>query len=480
MAEHPPATTGHSRHLLAIWRWPLHWQILLGLLLGAGLGYAIGAWAVAQVADGATPVAASVEAARLATRNWPYLVLKLIGDIFLNGLKLIIVPLVTSSIILAVVGIGRSTAFARLGGKTLLYYAATSLIAILIGLTLVNLFAPGVGDAGLGILEGRDLSAFADAQAVVEGRAGGKDASDFLNVFRQMVPSNMIAAAADGQLLGLIVVSLFIGYFLAGMAGDPRHVIVHFTQGVYDVTLKITDLVLRLAPIGVLGLLAATFAEQYARLKPDARFSEFLGGIAAFAAVTLLALMLHFIVTMPLILTLVARVNPLRHYRAMAPALMTAFSTASSSATLPVTMECIEERAGVSNKTASFVLPLGATVNMDGTALYECVAAIFICQAFGIELSFAQQFMIVIVALLTSIGVAGVPAASLVAILIILQAVQHQLPAGAPALAAGMGLLFVFDRPLDMCRTALNIFSDSVGAVTIAATEGETPLRQSP
>jgi Na+/H+-dicarboxylate symporter len=156
---------------------------------------------------------------------------------------------------------------------------------------------------------------------------------------------------------------------------------------------------------------------------------------------------------------------------------MTAFSTASSSATLPLTMECVEDRAGVSNKTASFVLPLGATVNMDGTALYECVAAIFICQAFGVDLSLAQQFMIVVTALLTSVGVAGVPAASLVAIVVILQAVQAQLPTGTlpegVALVTGLGLLLVFDRPLDMCRTAVNIFSDSVGAVTIAKSEGE-------
>jgi len=169
-------------------------------------------------------------------------------------------------------------------------------------------------------------------------------------------------------------------------------------------------------------------------------------------------------------------VNPFRHYHAMAPALMTAFSTASSAATLPVTLECVEKRAGVSRKTSSFVLPLGATVNMDGTALYECVAAIFICQAFGVELTFGQQFMIVVTALLTSIGVAGVPAASLVAIIVILQAVQAQLPPDAPALILGLGLLFVFDRPLDMCRTAVNIFGDSCGAVVIGKSEGEQTI----
>ncbi len=356
---------------------------------------------------------------------------------------------------------------------------------------MVNIFAPGVAppnldpvtgniSGGQGILEGRDLSAFADAQEAVEGKTGGKTATDFLDVFRTMVPPNIIQAAADGSLLGLIVVSLFVGYFLARLETDGQPVLIKFTQAVYDITLKITDVVLKLAPIGVMGLLAATVGEQYAKLRPDGRFEAFLTGILQFAGVALAALMLHLLVVMPLILTLVARVNPLRHYKAMAPALVTAFSTASSSATLPLTIDCVENRAGVSNKTASFVLPLGATVNMDGTALYECVAAIFICQAFGIDLTLAQQFMIVVTALLTSIGVAGVPSASLVAIVVILTAVEKQLPPGSlpegASLVAGMGLLFVFDRPLDMCRTAVNIFSDSVGAVVLAKSEGETDV----
>ena len=195
-----------------------------------------------------------------------------------------------------------------------------------------------------GILEGRDLSAFAEDQAAVEEKAGGKTGRDFLDVFRQMVPPNVVAAAANGQLLGLIVVSLLVGYFLARSEGKPREVIEAFVQGVYDITLRITDIVLRLAPVGVLGLLAATFAEQYAKLAPDARFEEFLAGISLFALTAFAALAAHLLIVMPLILALVARVNPLRHYRAMAPALVTAFSTASSSATLPLTMECVEDR----------------------------------------------------------------------------------------------------------------------------------------
>ncbi len=486
----PPRSQPAKRAALP-WRWPLHGQVLLGLLIGALAGYWIGAWAITQLPADTAPAERGAVAASIATATYAYLGFDLVGDLFLQGLKLIIVPLVTSSIILAIVGLGRGSGLGRLGSKTLLYYGCTSLIAILIGLALVNIFAPGVAppnldpvtgniSGGQGILEGRDLSAFADAQEAVEGKTGGKTATDFLDVFRTMVPPNIIQAAADGSLLGLIVVSLFVGYFLARLETDGQPVLIKFTQAVYDITLKITDVVLKLAPIGVMGLLAATVGEQYAKLRPDGRFEAFLTGILQFAGVALAALMLHLLVVMPLILTLVARVNPLRHYKAMAPALVTAFSTASSSATLPLTIDCVENRAGVSNKTASFVLPLGATVNMDGTALYECVAAIFICQAFGIDLTLAQQFMIVVTALLTSIGVAGVPSASLVAIVVILTAVEKQLPPGSlpegASLVAGMGLLFVFDRPLDMCRTAVNIFSDSVGAVVLAKSEGETDV----
>lgn len=485
--------SNESKGGLTPWRWPLHWQILLGLIIGAGIGWWMGASAVANIAPDVPAEARGAAAAKLATESYAYLFFDLVGDLFIQGLKLIIVPLVMSSIILAIANLTRhgdgATGFGRLTAKTLGYYAATSVISVLIGLVVVNTLSPGttIDDAGqaVGILEGQDLSAFDSDQAAVQGKVGGKKASDFLDVFREMVPPNVIEAAAQGKLLGLIVVSILIGFFLSKSDNEPSRLIKSFTQGVYDLTLAITDLVLKLAPIGIVGLIAATLGEQYAKLVPDGRLDTFVTGLTTFAGGALLALAIHFFIVMPLILLLVARVNPWRHYRAMMPALLTAFSTASSSATLPLTMECVEDRARVSNKTASFVLPLGATVNMDGTALYECVAAIFICQAFGIELSFAQQFLIVITAVLTSIGVAGVPSASLVAIVVILTAVQDALPAGSlpegVLLVSGLGLLFVFDRPLDMVRTAVNVFSDSVGAVTIAKTEGETDvLRESP
>ncbi|MEM1356163.1 MAG: dicarboxylate/amino acid:cation symporter [Planctomycetota bacterium] len=475
--EGDSTTTRPDGSGLRPWRWPLHWQILLGLALGGLLGYLSGVTAVGAAAATGEPTAA----VELVTGRWDFLVYDLGGDLFLNALKLIIVPIVVSSIVLAVASIGSERGFGRLGFKTLGYYIGTSLIAILTGLALVNLIAPGINDAGQGILVGQDISTFAGENQTVSAKAEGRTATSFLDVFREMVPDNVFASATNnGKLLGLIVVSLVVGYFITRVSESSRDALLSFTQGVYELTLMITDFVLRLAPLGVGFLLAATIAEQYAKLAPEARFGEFLRGIVVFALTALGALLVHFLVAMPLILMLVARVNPLRHYRAMLPALLTAFSTASSSATLPVTMDCVEERAGVSRKTTSFVLPLGATVNMDGTALYECVAAIFICQAFGIDLSIGQQFFIVLVALLTSIGVAGVPSASIVAIVLILQTISNQPTVqtelqqqGVASLTLGLGLIWLFDRPLDMCRTAVNIFSDSVGAVVIARTEGE-------
>lgn len=214
--------------------------------------------------------------------------------------------------------------------------------------------------------------------------------------------------------------------------------------------MRMTDWVMRFAPVGVFALVAKVAAgTALAALQP----------LLLFLLTMLLALAVHFFLVLPLLLRLLGRVDPLRHYQAMAPALLTAFSAASSSATLPLTMECMEKNAGVSNRVSSFVLPLGATVNMAGTALYECVAVLFIAQAYGVELSLGMQFTVVLLALLTSIGVAGILAASLVAIVIILSAV------GLPA--EGIGLILAVDRILDMCRTAVNVFSDSCGAVII-------------
>jgi Na+/H+-dicarboxylate symporter len=415
----------------------LHWQILIALALAVIAGLLTGT------------------EAQLFGVSF-YAVYDFLGTLFLNALKMLIVPLILSSIIVGISGIGSGSALSKLGGKTLLYYMTTSLIAILIGLLVVNAIAPGVVDGQ----PAKDIIGLAAADEVV-AKVEGKGAGDVVEIFLRMVPTNIVAAAANGQMLGLIFFGLLFGFFMTKIEEAYAETMYNFWQGLFSVMMKITEWVMKFAPIGVFGLVAKVVA--------GTGLSAFVP-LAWFFISVLGALLLHFLVVMPLLLVFVGRVNPLRHYRAMAPALLTAFSTSSSSATLPLTLECVEKNAGVSNRTSSFVLPLGATVNMDGTVLYECVAAMFIAQAYGIELGFATQFTIVLVALLTSIGVAGIPAASLVAISIILATI------GLPAEA--IGLILAVDRVLDMCRTSVNVFSDSCGAVIIARINGEKNILQ--
>jgi proton glutamate symport protein len=422
----------------------LHWQILIAIILAVISGHLAG------------------KTASLFGITF-YSLFDFFGTMFMNGLKMVIVPLIASSIITGIAGIGGSKGLGRLGGKTILFYMSTSLLAILIGLVLVNLIKPGVVD-GQPI---QNILSVTDAQVqAAQAKVGSQDASSIVDVILSMLPVNIIKAAADGQMLGLIVFSLLFGFFMTRISEAYAEAQFNFWQGVFEVMMKITDLVIRFAPIGVFALIAKVVAGF------DTHGSDIATAVEAltkFSLTVLLGLGIHFFVTLPLLLKVIGRVSPLRHYRAMVPALLTAFSTASSSATLPMTMECVEKNAKVSNRTSSFVLPLGATVNMDGTALYECVVAIFIFQAFGFDLSFSQQFIIVFTALLTSIGVAGIPSASLIAIMIILRQV------GLPEVqaTAGLAMVLVVDRVLDMCRTSVNIFSDSCGAVIIARSEGE-------
>jgi Na+/H+-dicarboxylate symporter len=415
---------------------PLHWQIAAAILLAVTAG----------VIGGPDAGIGSLH----FTAVYAFL-----GTMFLNALKMLIVPLVMSSIISGMAGVGGDK-LEKLGGKTLLFYASSSLIAILIGLAVVNVIAPGSGDnQALAATISSSDPELSDTLSKVEGRG----ASDIVQVFVRMVPTNVVDAAANGEMLGLIFFSLLFGFFLARSKSEHAKTLTHFWQGVMDIMTEITMWVMRFAPIGVFGLVAKTVAiTGFAAFKP----------MLLFFFTALLALLIHAFVALPLVLKYVAGVSPKKHYAAMTPALLTAFSTASSSATLPLTLKSIQEESGVSKQVSGFVLPLGATVNMDGTALYECVAAMFIAQVYGLELGFVQQFTIVMIALLTSIGVAGIPAASLVAISVILGAI------GLPL--EGIGLLLVTDRILDMIRTAVNVFSDSCAAVVIARSEGEDTL----
>lgn len=407
----------------------LHWQILIALVFAALAGFLSGT----ETTIFGVPWVA---------------IYTFIGTLFLNALKMIVVPLVVSAIITGVANVGDNGGFGRLGTKTLGYYVLTSTIAIIIGLVLVTLIQPGVNDDGVPVLETSD-----EIMQAVAGKSGG----DVVDVFLRMIPTNVIDAAAQGQMLGLIFFSILFGFFMTRLKGSLKETLNNFWQAIFDVMMMMTNLIMKFAPLGVFGLVAASVAKT--------GFDQF-GNLALFFITVTLALAIHLLVVMPILLKVLGKVdNPWLHYQAMAPALLTAFSTSSSSATLPVTISSLENRAGVSNRVSSFVLPLGATVNMDGTALYECVAVIFIAQLFGITLDFGTMLLIVILSLATSIGVAGIPSASLVAISIILVAV------GLPAEA--IGLLLVVDRLLDMMRTAVNVFSDSVGAVVIAKSEGE-------
>lgn len=414
----------------------LHWQIMIAMGLAA-------------LAGAMTEMDSSIIGINL------YAIYDFFGQMFLNALKMIIVPLIAASIITGIAGAGQSSAFGRLGLKTLTYYIATSLIAITIGLVLVEIISPGEID-GVPIKDQLGLSA--DTSETL-AKTEGKGAADVAQVFIRMIPTNVIAAAANGQLLGLIFFCLLFGFFLTKIKEQYKKVLLDFWQGVFEVMMLLTDWVMKFAPIGVFALVAGIVTKTGL---------EVFIPLFWFVLTVLLALATHMFVAMPLLLKFIGRVSPVRQYQAMAPAMLMAFSTASSSATLPLTMECVEKKAGVSNRTTSFVLPLGATVNMDGTALYECVAAIFIAQAYGLEMTFATQFTVVLIALMTSIGVAGIPAASLVAIVVILGSI------GLPA--EGIGLILAVDRILDMCRTSVNVFSDSCGAVIIARTEGEQDI----
>ena len=416
----------------------LHWQILIAI----GAALVVGLILDQQTAIGSVTV---------------YSVLGFFGALFLNALKMIVLPLIIASIISGVASVGMGQNIGRMGAKTLGFYMVSSLLAILMGLVLVNLTSPGIinGEPAGDRLNLSSQEQLGDSLQKIEGRGAG----DITDVFLRMVPTNVIEAAAEGQMLGVIVFALLFGYFLTKINRKEADVVQRFWQGVFDTMMMMTLFVMKFAPVGVFCLVAKTvMATGFEAFKP----------LLIFFFTTLVALLLHTFVSMALLLKFVAKINPLDHYRAMFPAMLTAFSTASSSATLPVTLECVEKNAGVSNKTTSFVLPLGATINMDGTALYECVAALFIAQAYGLDLTFTQQFLVVMVALLTSIGVAGIPAASLVAISVILTTI------GLPL--EGIGMLLVTDRILDMIRTAVNVFSDSCCAVVVAKTEGEKGL----
>ena len=430
-------------------RWKLHWQILLSLTLAALFGALI----LPSVGEGFSANFVSF--------------CQFIGKLFMNALKMVIVPLIVASIIAGVMHLGAEKGVGRMGFKTFLYYAFSGAAAVIVGLLMVNLIQPGdiAAETAAAML---GTAAETSVEQGLMAKVEGKSSSDLFEIFLRMFPSNIVDAATNnGQLLGVITFSILFGAFIGKLPEAQRETQQKFWTSAQEVMLKLTEFIIRFAPIGVFGLVVPVIFET--------NLGDLFGTLAWFFITVILALIIHFAINLSLVLKFVAKVNPITHYKEMAPVLLTAFSTASSSATLPLTIDTVEERASVSKKTCSFTLPLGATVNMDGTALYECVVVLFIAQlhtATGqAALGLGDQLLVVILALTTSIGVAGIPAASLVAIAVILPAV------GLPVEA--IGVVWLTDRILDMCRTSVNVFSDTVGAVTIAASEGEAPYSNS-
>jgi Na+/H+-dicarboxylate symporter len=415
--------------------WSEPFRILAALLAGA----AFGALVPAAAGIGALTVGATVG---------------FVGDLFLRLLQMIVVPLVATSIITSVARLGRDHAFARLGWKTVIFFATTTLLASILGILVFNVVQPGKVSPEVS----------AALRATVPGNVGevreeltGKSTGDLADVIRRAVPVNIFAAMSDNrEMLAVIFFALLFGFFSGRLPDGRREAFQGFWENANDVMLAITHAIMRVAPIGIFALIARTVQES-----GGAAF----GPLALFFVCVAGALLFHLFVTLAIIMRVFGGFRPWAHYRAMAPALLTAFSTASSSATLPVTLECLEKNAKVSPRIAGFVAPLGSTVNMDGTALYECAVVLFIAQLYGVSLDFSQQVLVVVLALLTSVGVAGIPAASLVAIVIILQAVGLPLEA--------IAIIMATDRILDMMRTAVNVFGDSCGAAVIARSEGE-------
>ena len=368
------------------------------------------------------------------------------ADIFMALLKMLIVPLVLSSIVSGVAGVGSLRDLRRLGWKTFAYYIATSLLAILVGQLLVGLIRPGDG-ANLGLA------------ALAQPGVGTGDS--FVAVLKRAIPPNIFASLQDnGAMLPIIFFALLLGYFITRTPAPHGERIKEIFESFFEVMMKMAEGVLKLLPYGVFALLVKVTATM--------GFEPF-GALFLYMLTVGIALVLHAAVTLPLLLRLIGRLSPWRWFQAMTPALVTAFSTSSSSMTLPVTMRTVEHRGRVSNKVTSFTLPLGATINMDGTALFECIGVIFLAQYYAsagdFHLTFGDQFLVVTLALLASIGAAGIPSAGLVMMLTILSALE--LP------VEGAALLLAVDRPLDMLRTVVNVWSDTCGAAVVARSEGE-------
>ncbi len=402
------------------WYQLLHWQILIAMLLGTIVGLVGGVKVVPWFA-------------------W-------LGTLFIRLLRMIIVPLVVTSIVTGVASVGAGRSLGRLFSKTMGYYLLTSALAALAGLVLVNVLRPGA-DSNIAGVEQTSFQEVSTPSSPAE-------------LLLDIVPQNVIAAAAKPNMLALIFFSILFGVSVSVLSEKPRTLLTDLFGAGFQAMMRLTSGVIRFAPIGVFGLIV--------RVVGTSGLDSFRP-LAMYMVTIALGLSFHLFVTLPMLLRLVGGIRPRVHFRNMREAMAMAFSTSSSAATLPVTINAVEKKMGVSNRVSSFVLPMGATVNMDGTALYECAGVLFIAQVLGIDLSIWQQLLVVLTALLASIGAAAVPSAGLVIIFIVLEAVNLR----GPEVDVIVGAMLAVDRPLDMYRTVVNVFSDSCGAAIIARSEGE-------
>ena len=419
----------------------LHWQIIIGLILGVLFG-----------------ILAAVNQWGQFTQDWiaPF------GTIFVNLLRLIAVPLVMASLISGVASLHNLHQLSRMGGKTIAIYLMTTVAAICIGLVLVNTLKPGesLPDDVAAELQGtyqQQIEQRADDVQIVRERGP-------LQPIVDIVPRNIIGAAGNNRnMLQVVFFALFLGIGLVLVRTEATEHVLRFFQGLNDVIIRMVDVIMLYAPIGVFALMADTITS----IAGDSLTSvlELLRTLGFYGLVVILGLFLHVILVYGSLIHFVSPVSIRQFFRGISPAQLLAFSTSSSAATLPVTMECAEENLGVKKEVASFVLPLGATINLDGTALYQSVAAVFIAQALGMELDFAAQLTIILTALLASIGAAPVPGAGLIMLVIILEAIS--VPSGGVALILGV------DRILDMLRTTANVTGDATVSVLVNASEAK-------
>ena len=407
----------------------LHWRILIGMALGVIVALIMSqiTWGPALITDYIKPF----------------------GTIFINGLKLIAVPLILASLIKGVSDLKDLSRLSQMGLRTILTYVFTTILAVSVGLMVVNVVAPGkqISEQTRNEL----VEAYGGEAAKKQEQAQQQIQAGPLQALVDLVPSNIVGAAANnGNMLQVIFFALFFGISLIMIPEAAGAPVKAFFDGLNDVILKMIDLIMALAPYGVFALMAALVVEA-----PSADLFAALLWYALCVVIGLILLVLIYL----LIIRFVIGRNPFEFLKGISPAQLLAFSTSSSAATLPVTMECVEEELGVRKEVASFVLPIGATINMDGTSLYQAVAAVFIAQAFGMDLDFATQMGIVATATLASIGSAAVPGAGMVMLIIVLA------QAGIPE--AGLALIFAVDRPLDMCRTVINVTGDAMVAVWV-------------